>query len=66
MSAGPTDPCVELTVNDLMMLAAALSIALPSMNTADRVRYHAFATKLATIVIRTQAWENAQRADGPE
>ena len=63
MSAGPTDPRVELTINDLMMLAAALSIALPSISKADRVRYQALATKLATIVIRAQQWENAQRAD---
>jgi len=43
-----------------MTFSAAVAIALPTINEVDRLRYQELATKLATILIRTQQLEDAQ------
>jgi hypothetical protein len=63
MADGATDPRLELTVDDLLTLAAAVAIALPTINEVDRVRYQELAAKLATILIRTHQIEDAGQAD---
>jgi hypothetical protein len=65
MTDGATDPRLELTVDDLTTLAAAVAIALPTINEVDRVRYQALATKLASILIRTRQVEDGQQTNGP-
>jgi hypothetical protein len=60
MTAGPTDPRLEFTVNDLMTLSAAVAFALLQSLEADRVRYQELAMKLAGIVIRTQHFADEQ------
>jgi hypothetical protein len=62
---GPTDPRLELTIDDLITISAAVAIALPTMNAVDRIRYQALATELARILIRTRQVEDGQQADGP-
>jgi hypothetical protein len=63
MTDGPTDPRLELTIDDLMTLSAAVAIALMNINEVDRDRYQELATKLATILMRTQQVEDRQQAD---
>jgi hypothetical protein len=63
MTDGPTDPRLELTIDDLMTLSAAVAIALPTINEVDRLRYQDLAAKLATILIRAQQFEDTQQAD---
>jgi hypothetical protein len=64
MADGPSDPRLELTVDDLLTLSAAVAIAVPTINEVDCVRYQELAAKLATILIRTQQLEDTGQADG--
>jgi hypothetical protein len=54
MTDSASDPRLDLTIDDLRTLCAAVAIALPTINQVDRVRYEALATKLATILTRAQ------------
>jgi hypothetical protein len=63
MTDGPTDPRLELTIDDLMTLSGAVAIALPTINDVDRVRYEALAAKLATILLRVGQREDPGHAE---
>src|SRR4051812_24469424 len=60
MTAGASDPRLELTLDDLMTLSGAVAIALMTINDTDRVRYEVLATKLAFILMRTRAIDDAR------
>jgi hypothetical protein len=64
MTAGSSDPRLELTLDDLRTLCAAVAIALPTINEVDRARYRALATKLKTILLRAQQVDQLWQAAG--
>ena len=55
------DPRLDLTIDDLWTLCAAVAIVLPTINQVDRLRYEALATKLATILTRAQRIDDLWR-----
>jgi hypothetical protein len=62
MTEKASDPRLDLTIDDLRTLCAAVAIALPTINPVDRVRYQELAAKLAAILIHAQQIDDLWRA----
>ena len=65
MTDTPRDPRLDLTIDDLMTLMGAVTVAVQTLNEGDRLRYQDLAAKLASILLRVSQCDRAPQAGRP-